>query len=96
VKELITKSDSERDILMFTSFRYCLGRHTYVVSTCVEILMNNANNISAIDRAKYIKEINEYFFDHPIKGYVSHQNDYEEWQSVKALFQRLNDKEGVE
>ena len=51
------------DFMIYQSFRYCLGRQTYAVSTWVDWAIKNWNNISKIDQKMIIKEIREAFVD---------------------------------
>lgn len=47
------------DLMLICSFRYCLGRKTYVVRNCVDHLKKHWNKLNRIDKTLIQKEIKE-------------------------------------
>ena len=69
-----------RDILIY-SFRYCLGRRTYAVSTMINILTDNLKTLSKHDLGLYIKEIKEAEDD----NFLGDEFDKRGWLNLKDL-----------
>jgi hypothetical protein len=64
--------------MMLCAFRYCLGRTTYAVSMCVNILINNWDFLETHDKDLIIKEIRE-----AIKANkIGHSCDKTEWLRI--------------
>ena len=81
--------DVNDDILLFCAFRYALGRHSYVVGTIVQHIKGNWSDIHPTNRAKYKKEIREYY---GIAGYEERicvngydDMDASEWETILNL-----------
>ena len=56
---MISFGIDDRDILIY-AFRYVLGRQTYAVSTVVDNILSNWDELSEGDKNLYQKEILEY------------------------------------
>ena len=46
--------------MVISSFRYALGRKTYIVDETIRWIKNNLNNIERFDLELMVKEIREY------------------------------------
>lgn len=68
-------------IIMFSSFRYCLGRQTYVVSTMVSTLKHNWEKLHPTQKEMFKKEINEAIADNR----AGSKYDVEEWEQILKL-----------
>jgi len=51
--------EEQRDMLIY-AFRYVLGRQTYAVSTVIDNILNNWDNLSDADKKLYQREIREH------------------------------------
>lgn len=70
--------------LLFTSFRYCLGRKTYITSDCVELLLKYQHFLHKHQQNSIVEEIEEYREMHGLAGM---QCDDDEWQKVIDKFE---------
>jgi hypothetical protein len=52
-------NDVNQDILLFSAFRYALGRRTYVVGAICEIIRANWDHMPESRKAMFKKEIRE-------------------------------------
>lgn len=75
---------NELDFLLHTSFRYCLGRKTYVTSECVELLLKYKHALHPHRHNQIVKEIKQYREMHGLAGM---QCDDDEWQKVIDTFE---------
>jgi hypothetical protein len=74
------KNEDIRDILIY-SFRYCLGRKTYAVSTMIYVLTDNIKIFSNHDLGLYIKEIKEADDD----NFLGDEFDKRGWLNLRDL-----------
>ena len=47
------------DVIIFSAFRYALGRRTYVVGVVVDYIIENWRKFSIHDQERFVKEIKE-------------------------------------
>lgn len=66
------------ELMVLCAFRYCLGRMTYAVSTCVDWLLRNWGGFSKHTQERIVKEINEAFD----KNNYGMEMDKEQWQRI--------------
>lgn len=66
------------DGVLFSAFRYALGRRTYVVAETAKAIKMNVTRIQPKLRTKMIEEIEEAIRD----GYAGMQMDIDEWHGV--------------
>ena len=82
------KIESSNDRLMvMAAVRYCLGRQSYIVSSCIEFL-NGAwdKELSDKDHLVIMRDIVEFLQDDPRKSF-----DYEYWNLFfKQRFPKMN------
>ena len=71
----------ERDILIYT-FRYCLTRKSYAVSTAIELIIKNWSNLSIFDKKLFQKEIKEHF---ELYDYEKYDMDKNAWECILEL-----------
>lgn len=71
-------NDVDQDILLFCAFRYALGRRTYVVSTIIEIILENWDNIPVNRQEMFKSEIREAIS----KNNAGSKYDVEEWGKI--------------
>lgn len=71
--------------ILFYAFRYTLGRRSYSVSTVVEELMSNYENLSESTKSTIVKEIEKYQKEF---GKVGSDMDHKMWMEVKWLFDK--------
>lgn len=69
------------DITLYCAFRYALGSRTYVVSSVVEDIIKNWDNISNKDRAGFKREIKLAIKE----GRAGMQMDINEWNKIIEL-----------
>jgi hypothetical protein len=77
--------DAATDSMVFYAFRYCLGRQTYVISECVEYLVENWHRLSDNTRTQ-IKEILGDAGIQRLQGSI----DSAEWAKVLEMVQKTN------
>lgn len=66
------------DGVLFSAFRYSLGRRTYVVSETAKAIKMNVSRIQPKLRQRMIEEIEEAIRD----GHAGMQMDIDQWQGV--------------
>ncbi len=76
------KDDDFRD-LAFCTFRYALGRHTYIVGTVVGLLIRYVDDIGENTRALMAKEIKE-----ELKSEYAYKCDNDEWLRLLKVLER--------
>lgn len=69
--------DDLREMLIY-AFRYCLGRRSYAVSSCVTVLIRYWDQLPQQDRDLICKEILEAF----VKKQYGMEMDKDQWQKV--------------
>jgi hypothetical protein len=74
-------SDVNQDILLFSAFRYALGRRTYVVGTIINIIKDNWDHISQPRREFFKKEIREAIE----RDMCGSKYDIENWEEILNL-----------
>ena len=79
--ELNCALDSDAYILLFCAFRYALGRRTYVVSSVVDTIINNWENLATSQRYMFKKEIREA----EMANDVGSTYDDQEWRRILNL-----------
>lgn len=70
-------------MLLISSFRYALGRQTYIVGICTELLRKYWHVLTAADQELIISDINDAFKLNQISPI-----DDKRWRSVLALSPR--------
>jgi hypothetical protein len=70
--------------LIWTSFRYCLGRMSTIVSTCVDFLKANWKDIDKVHRDRIIEEIKEAIE----RGRAGMDCDVDLWKSLIEFSER--------
>ena len=76
----MNKPEFSIDIVFF-AFRYCLGRHTGVVDTCVEYLIRNWEHLTANDRGFIVRETNRYLSGEDVFKTMS-KHDKQQWGRI--------------
>ena len=66
-------------LMLLCAFRYALGRRTYIVSTVVDLVLHNWDNIPKHDKILMKKEITEYKRMH---GNIGDTIDELEWNKI--------------
>lgn len=69
------------DFLVFCSFRYALGRMTYLSSDCVDLLIENWKSIKPRTQQLIKKEIKEAIE----QGNAGMKSDIEDWERILEL-----------
>jgi len=64
--------------LIWTSFRYCLGRRSYITSTCADFLLTNWDRIDPSNKKLIRQEIQEAI-DQDLAG---DSMDVEQWKRI--------------
>ena len=68
--------------MIFYAFRYCLGRHTGAVNTCVDYLIRNWEYLNKKDRQLIVKEIRqEIQSQNQLNRHIT-DVDRKEWQKI--------------
>lgn len=88
-KWLDIKTGKFDEHIAFNSFRYCLGRHTYVVSECVEYLIDNWEHLGKKYRELIYKEIQEYFATEWQQEHA-HECDNNEWNRIILMHENTD------
>ena len=68
-------------LMLLCAFRYALGRRTYIVSTVVDLVLHNWDNIPEHDKTLMKKEINEHKRMH---GNIGDTMDENEWNKISV------------
>ena len=68
-------------LMLLCAFRYALGRRTYIVSTVVDLVLHNWDNIPEYDKTLMKKEINEHKRMH---GNIGDTMDEREWDKISV------------
>lgn len=91
-------SDFE-EMLMWTSYRYCIGRHTYVVSMAHDIARHYYNKLSDERKKFTANDIRQEIKDHlrflPFEFNISRWYGSDEYNPLKVLF-TFFEKENIE
>lgn len=66
-------------ITLSCAFRYALGRRTYVVSSVVETILDNWDNLPQNDKDRYKREIQDHLRE---LGDLGDKCDFEEWTKI--------------
>ncbi len=67
-----------KNLMMIAAFRYCLGRKTYIVSACVDWLLQYWNEIDDQTKKLILEEIEEAIE----KGCAGDRCDIDCWERV--------------
>lgn len=67
---------SDDQLMMFAAFRYCLGRRTYIVSTCVEWIRQHWDQIEPTSQMQIGDEIRDAINN----GYAGMGMDVADWE----------------
>jgi len=70
--------DQATEDMVFYAFRYCLGRMTYSVSTCVDYILKHWSELSEKTRGQMVKEINEAI----AQNMAGMDMDIEQWKKI--------------
>jgi hypothetical protein len=89
MKQIKKETPVDFYILLFCAFRYALGRHSYVASSIAQTLINNYGIMEQLERDKYIKEIDEWYYGN-IKEAQRDISNTTWWLKVMALFSASN------
>ena len=68
--------------MVFYAFRYCLGRHTGAVNTCVDYLIRNWEHLNRNDRQMIVDEIREAMNSKTGIGVRIDDTDKKEWLRI--------------
>ena len=68
-------------LILLCAFRYALGRRTYIVSTVVDLVLHNWDNIPVHDKTLMKNEITEYKIMH---GNIGDTMDEREWDKISV------------
>jgi len=71
-------NNEELNTLIFCSFRYALGRMTYIVSSVVKIILDNWNDIDSSTKELIYKEILQAIDENR----YGNQCDLVEWNKI--------------
>jgi len=77
-------SNKDFNMLIFTGFRYCLGRRTYIVSWFVEVAIKYASYIDNKNKKLMIKEIKEAIEDNQ----AGQECDVTDWITLMNIIER--------
>ena len=69
------------DLMVTAAHRYCLGRRTYIVSTCVNWLIQNWNLFEKNTRKLIVEDTKEALN----KGWAGDSCDIDEWNKIVCL-----------
>jgi len=70
--------DEETESMIFYAFRYCLGRMTYAVGTCVDYILNHWDELSVKTKTRIVQEIETALRDHT----AGMDMDRDQWQRI--------------
>lgn len=85
-KEIEQKLELDEEILLACAFRYCLGRRTYVVSSCTSELKKKYHLLSDNFKYRTMKEIDE----EKLSDNLGASFDAEEWMYIRNLMDMSN------
>lgn len=74
---MIIQSDNDR-LILWSAFRYALGRMTYIVDVVAGEIKRNAHRLDSLDKKKMCDEIEEAIS----RGEAGQNCDIAVWQSV--------------
>lgn len=80
------KLSLDEEILLACAFRYCLGRRTYVVSSCVSELKKKYHLLGDHFKERTMKEIDEADFEENLGDSF----DAREWRTIRNLMDMTN------
>ncbi len=74
-------------VLLIQSFRYCLGRHTYAVSDCVDDLIEWKDILLSSQKGEIINTLKDDYFPH-----YKHEHDCDvaEWKRLLTELEDIN------
>lgn len=75
--------------ILYCSFKYALGRHTYVVGSIARTLIDSYGILNDFERERYVKDIDGWF-NTDRKDARYHNFDTTKWFKVRALFYKPN------
>jgi len=85
-EEVEQKLGLDEEILLACAFRYCLGRRTYVVSSCTSQLKKKYHLLSDHFKFRTMKEIDEADFEENLGDSF----DVREWRTIRNLMDMSN------
>jgi len=85
-KEIEQKLELDEEILLACAFRYCLGRRTYVVSSCTSELKKKYHLLNDNFKYRTMKEIDEV----KLEGGLGDNCDESEWLFIRNLMDMSN------
>lgn len=85
-KEIEQKLELDEEILLACAFRYCLGRRTYVVSSCTSELKKKYHLLSDNFKYRTMKQIDE----EKLSDNLGDSFDAEEWMYIRNLMDMSN------
>lgn len=82
------------DHMIFSAFRYALGRRTYIVWTTVEFIIHNIDLVPKRFRDLMIREITEAEENHNNGLYkaLGDDCDVEQWLKLRAFLKRVGEE----
>lgn len=82
--------NSELDTLFFCSFRYALGRRTYIVHDVATLINDNKNLLTSQTKSKMVEEI----YGSIMEGSAGMKMDVQIWQRLAELLE--DNLQGIE
>jgi len=82
--------NSDMDTLFFCSFRYALGRRTYIVHDVATLINDNKNLLTIQTKAKMVEEI----YGSIAEGSAGMKMDVDIWQRLAELLE--DDIQGID